>query len=135
VESCLTALMGHEGARENAEFVRFLIAGGLNTSFCFLIYCLAILAGLNYAAANTISWMIGVVVGFLLSSRFVFRKAYGHARFFVFICSNILSLIVSIASLTLFIKVIGMDAIMASVASIPLVVAVSYLTAKFGVFR
>jgi hypothetical protein len=39
------------------------------------------------------------------------------------------------ASLTLLIKVFGMDAIIASFASVPLVVVVNYLMAKFGVFR
>ena len=131
----LTALMGHKSAQETKQFVRFLVAGCFNTGLCFAIYCLGIFLGLNYAVANSIAWVIGVVVSFLLTSRFVFRKPYGHARFLMFLGSNILALSVSLAFLTLLIKVFGVDAIIASLASIPLVVAINYLAAKFGVFR
>ena len=74
-------------------------------------------------------------MSFCLNSRFVFRKPYGHVRFLMFVGSNVVALILSLALLTLLIKVFGMDAITASVATIPLVVAISYLMAKFGVFR
>ena len=80
--------------------------------------------------ANSIAWVVGVIVSFLLNSRFVFRKPYGHARFVMFVGSNVVALIVSLAFLTLLIKVFGVDAIIASVVSIPVVVAVSYLAAK-----
>src|SRR5258708_26704073 len=111
VENSLTALLGRKGARKKREFVRFLGAGCLNPSVCFAVYCFGILLGLNYVAANSIAWIFGVVVGFVLNSRFVFRKPYGHIRFLTFLCSNILNLVVSIALLTLLIKVFLVNAI------------------------
>src|SRR5262249_40029538 len=110
-------------------------AGCLNTGCSLVVYCLGILVGLNYAVANAIAWVAGVVVGFLLASRFVFRKPYGLLRFLGYAGSNVLGLVVGTASLTLLIKVFGMGAILASVASIPIIVAVGYLTANFAVFR
>ena len=79
--------------------------------------------------------VIGVLVGVGLTSRFVFRKRYRHTRFVLFIASNVLGLIVSTVALTLLIEVLNVDAIAASVATIPLVVAIGYLTGKFGIFR
>jgi putative flippase GtrA len=135
LEDGLAALMGSKGTRENSEFMRFVVAGCLNTGVGFAIYCLGILFGLNYAIANSIAWIVSVVVGFLLNSRFVFRKAYRHARFLTFVGSNVLSLIVSFALLTLLIQVFSVNPIVASLVAIPFVVAISYLAAKYGVFR
>jgi putative flippase GtrA len=127
--------MGYRVDDAQTEFARFIVAGCFNTGLGFLIYCLGILVGLNYVAANAIAWVIGVLVGFVLTSRFVFRKPYGHRRFVLFIASNVLGLIVSTTSLTLLIKLLGVDAIVASIISIPLIVAIGYLTGKFGIFR
>jgi putative flippase GtrA len=135
VEDGLAALMGSRGTSENTEFARFVVAGGLNTGLGFAIYCLIIFLGFNYAVANSIAWIVSVFVGFLLNSRFVFRKTYGHVRFLTFVGSNVLSLIVSFALLTLLIQVFSVNPIVASFAAIPFVVAISYLAAKYGAFR
>jgi putative flippase GtrA len=135
VANSLTALIGHKNAQETKQFVRFLAAGCFNTGVGLVIYCLGILLGLNYVVANSIAWVIGVIVAFLLNARFVFRKPYGRAQFLMFLGSNVVALIASLAFLTLLIKVFLVNAIIASVVSIPLVVAVNYLAAKFVVFR
>jgi putative flippase GtrA len=135
VEEGLAALIGSNGGRDSTELVRFVGAGCLNTGLGFAIYCFVILLGFSYVVANSIAWAVSVIVGFLLNSRFVFRKAYAHRRFVAFVGSNILSLFVSFALLTLLIHVFSVDAIVASLVTIPFVVAISYLAAKYGVFR
>ncbi len=135
MQNALTAFMGHKGAQETRQFARFLVAGCFNTGLGFAIYSIGILLGFNYAVANSIAWIVGVIVAFFLSSRFVFRMPYQHVRFLKFVGSNVLALVVSLAVLTLLIKVLLINTIVASLASIPLVVAINYAAAKFGVFR
>ena len=117
------------------EYVRFVSFGCLNTLFCFLIYYSGIMLGLNYALANSIAWIAGVLVAFFLNSTFVFRKRYEHRRLLSFVGWNVLSLIVSTAVLSVLIKIFNVDPIMASVVAIPVVVAANYLTAKFIIFK
>lgn len=62
--------MDLKGIRENKEFARFVGAGCINTGVGFAVYCSGILLGLNYVVANSIAWIISVILGFYLNSRF-----------------------------------------------------------------
>lgn len=52
--------------------VRYLIAGGINTLATYLLY-LALLAVAPYPLAYSLSYGVGIVLSFVLNSRFVFR--------------------------------------------------------------
>jgi putative flippase GtrA len=131
----LAAIAAEIRSQTGKSCIRFLIAGCFNTCLTFIIYVTGILLGINYLIANSIAWTIGVIVSFLLNSKFVFRKAYMHKRFFMFALSNVFSLAVSMAMLSLMIKACSLNPIMASVITIPVVVVISYLISKFFVFR
>ena len=122
-------------AHGDKDYVRFLLSGGFNTVLTFLLYSAGILAGLHYALANAMAWTIGIAVSFFLNSQFVVRKAYSHKRFLSFIASNILSLVLSMALLSVLIKVYSLDPILASIITIPVVVAVNFFAVKRIVFR
>jgi putative flippase GtrA len=122
-------------AHGDKDYVRFLLSGGFNTLLTFLVYSACILLGLHYALANAVAWAIGIAVSFFLNSRFVFRKAYSHKRFLCFVASNILSLILSMTLLFVLINVYSLDPILASVITIPVVVAVKFFAVKRIVFR
>jgi putative flippase GtrA len=109
--------------------------GRLNTALSFATYCLGIILGLNYEVANSAAWLTGVVVGFYLNSRFVFRKLGGYTRLLVFFCINVTTLVTSITLLALLIEVFGLNAIVASLITTPIMVVISYLNTKFVVFR
>jgi putative flippase GtrA len=115
--------------------VRFLFFGCFNTALTFIIYSAGILLGINYLIANLFAWSIGVIVSFSLNSRFVFRKTYTHGRFFNFGLSNVFGLLLSMVILSLIIKVGALNPILASIFTIPVVVIVNFLTAKYVVFR
>jgi putative flippase GtrA len=115
--------------------IRFLIFGCFNTALTFIIYSAGILLGFNYLIANLFAWCIGVIVSFSLNSKFVFRKTYTHGRFFSFVLSNIFGLLLSMVMLSLIIKVGALNPILASAFTIPVVVIVNFLAAKYVVFR
>ena len=122
-------------AHGDKDYVRFLLSGSFNTILSFLLYSAGILLGLHYALANAIAWAIGVAVSFSLNSRFVFRKGYTHKRFVSFVASNIFSLLLSMAILSVLIKLYSLDPILASIVTIPVVVAVNFFAVKCLVFR
>src|SRR6266581_235437 len=118
----LAAIAAEICSQTGKSYIRFLIAGCFNTCLTFLIYVTGILLGINYLIANSFAWTIGVIVSFLLNSKFVFRKAYMHRRFFVFALSNAFSAVVSMAMLSLMIEACSLNPILASVITIPVVV-------------
>ena len=59
--------------REN-RFLRFIIAGGANTVFGFIIYSICILTGSAVWVALLISTTFGTAFNFLTASSYVFRE-------------------------------------------------------------
>jgi putative flippase GtrA len=127
----LTSVLG--GGEGN--LARYLISGLFNTGLNFLIYTLLILGGANYLIANSTAWVVGVAVSFTLSSYYVFRKTYQHKRLFFFIASNLFSLGMSSIMLSLLIRVLIIDPILASVITIPCVVMVNFCLLRLVVFN
>ncbi|MEI3866053.1 GtrA family protein [Microbacterium sp. CCNWLW134] len=69
--------------------VRYLVFGGLNTAFSYLLFSLCLLAlhawsvpG-DYAIAITFSWLVSNLTSFLLQRRFVFRGTGRPVREFI----------------------------------------------------
>jgi putative flippase GtrA len=63
----LAALLGRH------QFLRFLLAGGLNTLFGFAVYALAVLAGLPVWLAMLVGTVAGVAFNFVTLGGYAFR--------------------------------------------------------------
>jgi putative flippase GtrA len=59
----------------SAPYFRFLIVGGINTVFGYLVYALLIFLGLNYQAAILISTIIGIIFNFKTTGVLVFKNS------------------------------------------------------------
>jgi putative flippase GtrA len=131
----LAMIAAQISSQAEKRHVRFLISGCFNTALTFVIYCTGILLGINYLIANSIAWIVGIIVSFSLNSKFVFQKTYSHRRFISFALSNVFALLLSMALLSLIIRIGSVNPILASVITIPIVVVANFLTAKYVVFR
>ncbi len=56
------------------RFVRFLVVGGINTGFGYLIYSIFILLKIHYSLASLFGTIIGVIFNFFTTGNFVFRN-------------------------------------------------------------
>jgi putative flippase GtrA len=56
----------------SVRFLRFLVVGGVNTIFGYLVYASFILLNLHYSLALLISTIIGVIFNFFTTGRIVF---------------------------------------------------------------
>jgi putative flippase GtrA len=54
------------------EFLRFLVAGAVNTVLTYALY-LMLLQPLGYAVAYAIAYALGIVLSYVLNARFVFH--------------------------------------------------------------
>jgi putative flippase GtrA len=118
------------------EALRFLIAGAANTVATYGVY-LALLPLLNYAVAYSIAFVAGILLSYLLNTRFVFRVAGSMRRFamypLVYVAQYLVGLAVLHAAVALF-DVKEELALLASVAvSLPLTFLLSRLVLKAGV--
>ncbi len=91
----------------NAEFLRFLVVGGINTAIGYGMYLLFNVV-MDYRLAYTLSYLCGILVAFVLNSILVFRQAlrwkslaiypvvyvlqYGLGLLLVWVCVSILYL-------------------------------------------
>lgn len=62
---------------------RFLIGGGLNTLFSYVLYWL-LLPSMPYAWAFTLSYALAIVSGFAINTWFVFRTTWSWRRLAAF---------------------------------------------------
>jgi len=122
-------------AHGERESVRFIICCAFNSALSFLLYVSGIMLGFSYIIANGFAWTVSIVVAFSLQSRFVFRKAGEiHRRFPAFMVSNVLSLVVSMGMLSLLIRVLSVNPILASIFTVPVLVIMNFVAGKFIVF-
>ncbi len=57
---------------EARRFARFLLVGGLNTLFGYLVFALLVYVGLHYSLAALLSTIAGVIWNFHTTGKFVF---------------------------------------------------------------
>jgi len=119
----------------NTEYIKYFFCGGFNTLLTFIIYCAGIRLGFPYYVANSIAWLIGLIVSFILNGRLVFKSTYQHKQFLLFIISNSLSLIISLILLGFLIDYAHLNPIIASIVTIPCIVIFNFLTSKYFVFK
>lgn len=115
------------------SLVRFILVGGLNTGFSYLIYAGLLFVGLGYALANLLALVAGILFSFKMQGRFVFRNQDNRllGRFIlswalIYLCT--ITLIGRLVALDL-------DAYSAGALALPVSVLLSYLTQKYFVFR
>lgn len=115
------------------HFVRFILVGILNTSFSYLIYAGFLFVGFNYALANLLALITGILFSFKTQGHFVFHNPDNRllGRFIlswglIYICT-----IIFIGRII----ALGLDAYSAGALALPLSVLLSYLTQKHFVFR
>jgi putative flippase GtrA len=112
-------------------FARFLFWGALNTLLSYLVY-LGALPFLGYLPAYTLAFIVGVVIGYSLHSRFVFRRSFSWRKLVRFPLVYLAQYAAGISLMWLLIDGLGLDARIAPIAVIVLSVPLSYfLTRQF----
>ena len=111
------------------EFGRFLVSGAVNTLASYAVY-FALLPFIPYLAAYTIAYLIGVVISYLLITRFVFRtpRRFATAVRFPLVCA--VQYLVGSAVITLLVEGFGIRASLAAIAAIVLSIPTSFLLSR-----
>lgn len=117
----------------NNTFARFLIAGGVNTLFGFLVYSVAILSDLQVWQALLAGILAGLVFNFVTTGGYVFRDLTVR-RFFRFAGAYVLIYLVNLGLVALLSEWIDSAILIQGVITIPMALGSYLLMSKF-VFR
>jgi len=112
-----------------SEFGRFLVAGAVNTLASYAVY-FVLLQFIPYLAAYTIAYLVGVVISYLLITRFVFRTPHRLATAvrFPLVCAA--QYLIGSAVISLLVEGFGVQAWLAAIAAIVLSIPTSFLLSR-----
>lgn len=117
---------------EQHAFLRFLLAGGVNTIVGYTIFCLVLWASGRSMVALIIATTLGTLFNFLTIGNLVFRHAKPHLLW-RFIAVYIAVFLCNAAGLLMF-EGAGFSPALAQAILLPFVVALSYVLNKSFVF-
>jgi putative flippase GtrA len=113
--------------------MRYVLIGAFNTAVSYLIYCIFIYSGVNYAVASLGALVFGVVLSFFTLGRYVFMSRL-EGRFKLFVLVWVVLYFFNIGIIRLLLS-FSADAYQAGlVAAVP-TVGLAFLLQRFYVFR
>lgn len=122
------------GRRAGEQFIRFLVAGGLNSVLTYLIY-LGWLLVFPYAVAYTAAYVIGIVLSYYLSARFVFRVRPRIAGAIGYPVVYAAQYVLGIMGLHVLVETLRMDERLAPAVVVAALAPVSFLMARLTIAR
>ncbi|HIE4563170.1 TPA: GtrA family protein [Stenotrophomonas maltophilia] len=117
-----------------ATIVRFLISGGINTGATFALYWLLLL-WLDYRFAYAISFICGIALSYVLSTRFVFRTSFSWAKVVMFPLVYLVTYAAGACVLDLSVRRLGVPAHLAPFVSICVTLPLTFLLSRFVLTR
>jgi len=112
-----------------ATFSRFLVGGAINTGSTFLLYW-ALLLALDYQAAYAISFASGIVVSYLINTKFVFRATSSWRKIVLFPLIYLLSYLAGAWALTISISHLNVPPAAAPFISVCITIPMTYLLSR-----
>jgi len=117
----------------NREFLRqgiyFVLSGGLNTLATYLLYLL-LLNFLHYQIAYATSFIAGILLSYVLSTRFVFRTTHSWVKFALFPLVYLVSYAAGATVLALSVNRLGIDQRIAPLVSACITLPLSFVLSR-----
>lgn len=123
-------LAGPVARSESGRVLRFLVAGAVNTGFSVLVYQAALFI-MPHTPAYVLSYIVGILVAYLLYSRHVFDASLNAARFAAFALFYIASLVMGALLNAALIEQVGIAARLAIFITIAVMLPINYLGSRW----
>lgn len=117
------------GAR-GKEFLRFLLAGALNTALTYAIYLLATLV-VGYQVAYAIAFLAGIVISYWLGLRYVFRQAGSLKKVTRYPLVYLVQYAAGAIMLELLVRHVGVSVQLAPLVIVVLTLPLTFILSKF----
>ena len=110
--------------------MRFLVAGGVNTLFGFVVYGLLIAAGLAVWLALLVGMLLGTVFNFLTTGGYVFREL-SPARFPRFVLCYLLVYFINLELIELTLTLLNNKILSQAILVFPMAILSYFLMARY----
>lgn len=112
-----------------SEFVRYAVAGGVNTVITYLAYLL-LLPVMSYAAAYTLTYLAGIALAYYLNARFVFHQPLRLKSAVQFPLVYVVQYGAGIGLLAFFVETLHLSADLAPALVIAVTVPVTFILSR-----
>lgn len=111
------------------QAARFVVAGAVNSGVTYLAY-LALLKWFSYRWAFSLSYVAGILLSFVLSSRFVFRVPLSWRNLVRYPAVYVLQYLLGYAVIYVAVGRVGLDPRLGPLAVLAVTVPVSFLSSR-----
>ncbi|WP_195853913.1 GtrA family protein [Aerococcus tenax] len=116
------------------QIMRFILVGGLSTLLDFIVFSLLISCQVHYLGANLCAFMLSLVFNYWASMHFVFQSSFSKEErwreFLLFLVLALSGLLIQELILYLLIEQLSLDAYLAKLAGILVVMVYNFLSRK-----
>ena len=116
------------------RWVRFLLGGGVNTLFTYIIF-LVMNQVASYQAAYLIAYISGIVIAFFINSVFVFKVKTTWSSFFRYPLINIVNYVLSALLLGLLVEYLQLNESIAPLFVVVSIIPITYVLNKIVLIR
>ncbi len=121
------------------EIFRFLVVGGTNFIFTFVVFTVALkVLNIGYVAALLLAWFSGNILTYTLNFIWVFRpeeRLNFRGRFFKYLTAGALSISLNLAALSALVELWSFDPLWSQVVIMPFIIVFNFGTAKYWSLR
>ena len=108
---------------------RFLVAGSVNTAITYIAYLLLLQVS-AYRVAFTVSFVFGILVSYILSARFVFRRPASRRSFLQFPLVYAAQYLLGLLLVTICVEQLGMPSWLAPLTALAVTIPITYLLSR-----
>jgi putative flippase GtrA len=114
----------------NKKFLKFLLAGGMNTliTYCFYLF---LVSYTHYNLAYSIAYLLGIVSSYILNSLFVFREKMTIKKGIQFPLVYLVQYLLSLFLIYLFVELFGINPKIAPLSVVVLTTPATFLLSKY----
>ena len=111
------------------KFIKFIGAGVINTVVSYLLYVILVLF-INYQISYAISFVFGIILSFLLNTKYVFEVEQTIKKFVLFPLVYLVQYLLGAFMMNIIVEIIGVNKFFAPIIVAVCLLPVSYILSK-----
>jgi len=117
------------------SFIKFCLVGATNVIISYTAYFILLRLGLYYLLATTIAYLVGILNGYIWSSKFVFKKNKSINNMMKFFMVYISALFINLGIMYICVDCYNMHKLIAPIIAIGVGTIYSYTLNKMWTFK
>jgi len=120
---------------KHSKFIKFCLIGVTNVAISYTIYYILLTFGINYLIANAIAYIMGILNGYIWSSKYVFKKNKSLNNMMKFFTVYISSLFINLGIMYICVDTYNMHKLIAPIFAIGVGTIYNYTLNEIWTFK